>query len=133
MIRSLRTGVLGLRSHQLRMDVISNNITNVNTVGFKRGRVAFHDMLGQKALGIGPSVGGASIGNGVLVGSIEQDWSQGSLEFTNLATDLALAGDGFFLANGNEGNVLTRSGNFSFDDQGNLITATGLNVQGWGL
>ena len=131
MIRSLRTGVLGLRSHQFRMDVIGNNIANVNTVGFRRSRVAFHDMLGQKMLGIGQTIGGATIGNGATVGSIDQAWSQGSFEYTNLATDLALGGDGFFVVRGPEGNALTRSGNFQFDADGQLVTANGMNVQGW--
>jgi len=131
MIRSLRTGVLGLRSHQFRMDVIGNNIANVNTVGFRRSRVAFHDMLGQKMLGIGQTIGGATIGNGATVGSIDQAWSQGSFEYTNLATDLALGGDGFFVVRGVEGNALTRSGNFQFDADGRLVTANGMSVQGW--
>jgi flagellar hook protein FlgE len=113
------------------MDVIGNNIANVNTVGFRRSRVAFHDMLGQKMLGIGQTIGGATVGNGATVGSIDQAWSQGSFEYTNLATDLALGGDGFFVVRGAEGNALTRSGNFQFNADGQLITANGMNVQGW--
>ncbi len=124
MIRSLRTGVLGLRSHQVRMDVIGNNIANVNTVAFKRGRVAFHDMLGQ-------NVPGGNVGNGAIVGAIDQSFAQGSFEYTNLATDLALAGDGYFVVSGSEGDALTRSGNFQFDPDGYLVTANGMNVQGW--
>ena len=136
MIRSLRTGISGLKSNQVRMDVIGNNIANVNTAAFKRSRVAFNELLGQRLLGLGRSSGGsginpASIGNGVAVGSVDQDWSQGSFEYTNIGTDLALSGDGFFIARGTEGNVLTRAGNFTFNSAGELVTAGGLAVQGW--
>lgn len=136
MIRSLRTGISGLRNHQVRMDVIGNNIANVNTLAFKRSRVAFNELLGQQMLGLGRSAGGAgvnpaTVGNGAAVGSIDQDWNQGAFETTSIGTDLALAGDGFFIAEGIEGNVLTRAGNFSFNSEGNLVTAGGLAVQGW--
>ncbi|MEM1042266.1 MAG: flagellar hook protein FlgE [Bacteroidota bacterium] len=136
MIRSLRTGISGLRNHQVRMDVIGNNIANVNTVAFKRSRVAFNELLGQKLLGLGRSAGGqgvnpATVGNGVAVASIDQDWNVGSFENTSIGTDLALAGDGFFIAEGIEGNVLTRAGNFRFNAAGNLVTSGGLAVQGW--
>jgi flagellar hook protein FlgE len=136
MIRSLRTGISGLKVNQVRMDVIGNNIANVNTAAFKRSRVAFNELLGQRLLGLGRSSGGsginpASIGNGVAVGSVDQDWSQGSFEYTNIGTDLALSGDGYFIANGSEGNVLTRAGNFTFNAEGELVTAGGLAVQGW--
>ncbi len=136
MIRSLRTGISGLKMHQVRMDVIGNNIANVNTVAFKRSRVAFHELLGQQQLGVGRSasvanVNPANVGNGVSVGSIDQDWSQGAFEYTGLGTDLALVGDGFFIASGLDGNVLTRSGNFAFNSNGELVTPAGLNVQGW--
>jgi flagellar hook protein FlgE len=136
MIRSLRTGISGLKVNQVRMDVIGNNIANVNTAAFKRSRVAFNELLGQRLLGLGRSSGGsginpASIGNGVAVGSVDQDWSQGSFEYTNIGTDLSLSGDGYFIARGGEGNVLTRAGNFTFNAEGELVTAGGLAVQGW--
>ena len=136
MIRSLRTGVSGLQSNQVRMDVVGNNIANVNTVAFKRGRAAFNELLGQQLLGVGRMSGGAGVnpsyvGLGVSVGSIDQNWSQGALENTNRANDLALNGDGFFIAKGDAGNVLTRAGNFSFNREGQLITSNGLPVQGW--
>ncbi len=137
MIRSLRTGISGLKMNQVRMDVIGNNIANVNTAAFKRSRVAFHEILGQQQLGLGrgasvANVNPATVGNGVAVGSIDQDWSQGAYEYTGLGTDLALAGDGFFIARGMDGNVLTRAGNFAFNADGELVTPGGLNVQGWG-
>ena len=136
MIRSLRTGVTGLRSNQLRLDAIGNNIANVNTTGFKRSRVLFQDALTQRIATGGRLSGEASasvsnIGNGVSTASIDQVWSQGSLDYTNLPTDLALAGDGFFLAESGQGNVLTRSGAFTFDSEGYLVTQGGLRVQGW--
>ena len=136
MIRSLRTGVTGLRSNQLRLDVIGNNIAGVNTSGFKRSRVLFQDALTQR-IATGGRLAGANrsmvsnVGNGVAVGGIDQVWSQGSLEYTNLPTDLALAGDGFFLAKSARGNALTRAGAFSFDAEGFLVTPGGLRLQGW--
>lgn len=136
MIRSLRTGVSGLKSNQVRMDVIGNNIANTNTAAFKRSRVAFNELLGQRLLGLGRSSGGsginpASIGTGVAIGSVDQDWSQGTFEYTNVGTDLALSGDGYFIAKGGDGNMLTRAGNFTFNADGELVTAGGLAVQGW--
>lgn len=136
MIRSLRTGVSGLKVNQVRMDVIGNNIANVNTAAFKRSRVAFNELLGQRLLGLGRSSGGsginpASIGTGVAIGSVDQDWGQGTFEYTNVGTDLALSGDGYFIAKGGDGNVLTRAGNFTFNADGELVTAGGLPVQGW--
>lgn len=136
MIRSLRTGVSGLQSNQVRMDVVGNNIANVNTLAFKRGRAAFNEMLGQQLLGVGRLSGGAGVnpsyvGLGVSVGSIDQSWAQGALENTNKANDLALNGDGFFIARGDLGNLLTRAGNFSFNRDGEFVTTNGLPVQGW--
>ncbi|HET6566884.1 MAG TPA: flagellar hook protein FlgE [Rhodothermales bacterium] len=131
MIRSLRTGVAGLKSNQVRMDVVGNNIANVNTVAFKRSRVAFGEVLGQQMLGRSenPSV----VGLGVLVGSIDQNWGQGSLETTGVATDLALKGDGFFVVKAGDRPLLTRAGNFTFNREGELVTTNGFNVQGWAL
>ena len=138
MIRSLRTGVSGLQSNQVRMDVVGNNIANVNTLAYKRGRAAFNELLGQQLLGVGRMSGGAGVnpsyvGLGVTVGSIDQNWTQGALENTNRATDLALNGDGFFLAKSDMGTLLTRAGNFSFNRDGKFVTANGLSVQGWGF
>src|SRR5690625_486818 len=103
MIRSLHTGVSGLKSNQVRMDVTGNNIANVNTIAFKRNRAAFNEVLGQQLLGVGRTAGGtginpSSVGLGVSVGSIDQNWTQGALENTGVSTDLALSGDGFFIA-----------------------------------
>lgn len=141
--RALRTGVSGLKANQTRLDVVGNNISNVNTVAFKRGRAAFAEVLGQKILGVGRSAGGANInpshvGRGVSVSSIDQNWSQGSLDQTGVKTDLALSGDGFFVASpqegvGSEQRRLARAGNFTFNQEGELVTSNGLNVQGWAV
>ncbi len=136
MIRSLRTGVTGLRSNQLRLDAIGNNIAGVNTTAFKRSRVLFQDALTQR-IGTGGRLAGSNpasvsnIGNGVSIASVDQVWSQGTLQYTNLPTDLAVAGDGFFIAKSSRGNVLTRNGALSFDSEGYLVTSGGLRVQGW--
>ncbi|WP_420456786.1 flagellar hook protein FlgE [Rubrivirga sp.] len=136
MIRSLRTGIAGLRSNQLRLDVIGNNIAGVNTTAFKRSRVLFQDALAQRISTGGRLTGPAptsisDVGNGVSVGAIDQVWEQGALEYTNLATDLAIAGDGFFIAKGTQGQVLTRNGATQFDADGYLVTTGGLRIQGW--
>ena len=120
------------------MDVIGNNIANVNTPGFKRSRVAFNEVLAQLQLGIGRIAGGSGVnpsyvGRGVHVGGIDQDWSQGAFETTNLPTDLSLSGDGFFLARGASQTFLTRAGNFTFNSQGEFVTSAGLSVQGWAI
>jgi flagellar hook protein FlgE len=140
-IQSLRTGVSGLNANQTRLDTISNNISNSGTVAFKKGRVAFSEVLGQEVLGVGRSSGGTNInpsqvGRGVSIGSVDKNFSQGSLDQTGIKTDLALSGDGFFVASPKEGSGsqqrrLTRAGNFTFNQNGEFVTANGLNVQGW--
>lgn len=135
MIRSLRTGISGLKSHQTRMDVVANNISNVNTIAFKRSRVAFVEVLGQQLLGVGRTAGGTGVnpsfvGQGLAVGSIDQSWAQGALETTSRPTDLALNGDGYFTLKGLNGNLFSRAGNFTFNADGELVTTTsGLKVQ----
>jgi flagellar hook protein FlgE len=136
MIRSLRTGVSGLKTNQVRMDVVGNNIANVNTIAFKRSRAAFNEVLGQQLLGVGRTAGGTGInpsyvGLGVSVGSIDQNWTQGAIETTGVATDLSLSGDGFFVAQAGDRILLTRAGNFTFNRSGELVTGTGHNIQGW--
>lgn len=136
MIRSLRTGMSGLRSHQVRMDVIGNNISNANSTAFKRSRAAFNEVLGQQMVGVGSTAGGSGInpafvGLGTSVGSIDKDWGQGGLEYTSVETDLALEGDGYFMVERNGRNLLTRAGNFTFNADGEFMTANGLNVQGF--
>ncbi|WP_118839907.1 flagellar hook protein FlgE [Salinibacter ruber] len=140
-LESLSIGVSGLRSHQTRLDTVSNNIANSSTTAFKRQRAAFSEELGQAILGVGRTAGGSAInpskvGRGVSVASIDRNFSQGSLNDTGIKTDLALNGDGFFVASPKSGAAsdqrrLTRAGNFTFNQNGELVTANGLNVQGW--
>jgi flagellar hook protein FlgE len=118
------------------MDVISNNIANVNTTAFKRGRAAFNELLGQTLLGVGRTAGGrginpAYVGLGVSVGSIDVNFAQGALENTGVATDLGINGDGFFVVRGGDRTYLTRAGNFMVNRFGELVTNSGLQVQGW--
>ncbi|GFR35602.1 flagellar hook-basal body complex protein [Thermobrachium celere] len=103
MLRSLFSGVSGMKSNQIKMDVIGNNIANVNTVAFKGARVTFKDMLNQTLQGTSApneNIGGTNakqIGLGVAVASIDTNMSQGALQPTGRATDLAIEGNGFFL------------------------------------
>jgi len=138
MMRSLFSGVAGLKSHQTRMDVIGNNIANVNTTGFKSSRVTFQDTLNQTLVGAssaGTSTGGTNpeqIGLGVSVGSIDTLMTNGSTETTGKNTDLAISGSGFFIVNNGDNNYYTRDGAFSFDEDGTLVLpGSGVKVQGW--
>ena len=103
MMRSLYSGVAGLQNHQVRMDVLGNNIANVNTTGFKKGRVNFQDLLYQQMSGAArpnEEVGGVNpkeIGLGMSIASIDTIHTQGSLQTTGVMTDLAVQGNGFFV------------------------------------
>ena len=141
MMRSMYSGVSGLRVHQTRMDVIGNNIANVNTVGFKSGRVVFSDVFSQTSRGAGsPNMdtgrGGTNpmqIGLGANVYSIDNLMMRGSVQRTDNPTDLAIDGEGFFIVRGGNYDTykFTRAGNFTLDSVGNLVTPAGLNVLGW--
>lgn len=137
MMRSLFSGVSGLRNHQVRMDVIGNNISNVNTVAFKAGRVTFKEGFAQLLQGASRPPGDhgginpIQVGLGMQIGSIDTLFSQGNLETTGLNTDLAIQGDSFFtVAKGNQ-HYYTRAGNFQLDADGRLVSPTnGFVVQG---
>lgn len=138
MLRSLFAGVSGLRSHQVRMDVIGNNIANVNTVGFKAGRVNFAEMLSQTIRGAqAPSEarGGMNpvqVGLGVQVGSVDTLFTQGNLQYTGVLTDLAIQGDGFLVVGDGLRRFYTRDGALVLDSRGGLVHAsTGLRLMGW--
>lgn len=137
LINSLNSGISGLRSFQTKLDVVGNNISNVNTTGFKSRRVAFAEQLNQNRGRIGSNFETApkvtnQVGLGVRVSSIDLDFSQGTLFDTNKPTDIALDGDGFFLVGeGNSNLRLTRAGNFSFNKNSELVTQNGLNVKGF--
>ncbi len=138
MMRSLYAGVAGLQNHQVRMDVIGNNIANVNTIGFKKGRVNFQDMLSQTMQGAArptDELGGVNpkqIGLGMTVAAIDTIHTQGSLQSTGVSTDVALQGSGFFILKNGEKEFYTRAGAFGIDELGTLINpANGMKVQGW--
>lgn len=137
MLRSLFSGITGLRAHQTMMDVVGNNISNVNTTGFKSSSTIFEDTLSQMvraAASPGQGVGGlnpAQIGLGVQMGAISTNFGQGSAQTTNKTSDLMIQGDGFFiLMKGNE-EIYTRAGNFNFDTDGRLTNNQGFTVQGY--
>jgi flagellar hook protein FlgE len=137
MSRALFTAVSGLRNHQVWLDVIGNNIANANTVGYKSSTVVFDDILGQTiSSGVAPTTakGGVNpvqVGLGMTIGSISQNFLQGSIQTTNRNTDMAIQGEGFFvLANGTD-RTYSRAGSFTLDANGKLVdTATGFKVQG---
>ena len=138
MMRSLYSGVAGLQNHQVRMDVLGNNIANVNTIGFKRSRVNFQDLLYQQMSGASSpndEVGGVNpkeIGLGMSIASVDTVHTQGSLQTTGIQTDVAVQGNGFFvLKKGNE-TMYTRAGDFGLDQEGKLVNpGSGYRVQGW--
>ncbi|DAB27794.1 MAG: flagellar hook protein FlgE [Sulfurimonas sp. RIFOXYD12_FULL_33_39] len=139
MLKSLFSGVSGLQSHQVAMDVESNNIANVNTIGFKYSRANFSDLLAQtKAIATAPQgeLGGKNpvqVGLGSTVSSMTRIFSQGSVENSDKNTDVAIQGDGFFIISPDGGNTYkyTRSGDFKFDAGGNFVDNNGFIVQGW--
>lgn len=138
MLRSLFTGISGLTNHQTRMDVVGNNIANVNTSGYKAGRVTFGDMMSQTLAGASPSQGGRGgtnpkqVGLGVNMATIDNIHNQGALQSTGVMTDLAIQGDGFFILGDGTQLRYTRDGSFGLDEGGFLVEpANGLKVQGW--
>lgn len=138
MMRSLYAGVSGMQNHQTRMDVVGNNIANVNTYGFKRGRVNFQDMVSQQMGGAArptEEIGGVNpkeVGLGMSVASIDNIFTQGNLQSTGVSTDLAIQGNGFFVMQSGEETYYTRNGDFSLDSNGTLVNpANGMRVQGW--
>lgn len=137
MMRSLFSGVSGLKNHQTRMDVIGNNISNVNTTGFKSSRVNFEDSLSQTLKAASSSsgnVGGTNpkqIGLGSRLSSIDVNFKDGSVQDTGINTDLCLSGNALFVVNNGNQTFYTRNGAFSFDSEGSLVNAEGLYVQGY--
>ncbi|RXZ76955.1 flagellar basal-body rod protein FlgF [Paenibacillaceae bacterium] len=138
MLRSMYSGVSGMRGFQTKLDVIGNNIANVNTIGFKAGRVMFRDILSQSVAGVTAPVDGESggvnakqIGLGVSIAAIDTLHTPGSAMTTNKPTDLRIDGDGFFVVSPTgevDGSFLTRDGNFKLDGARQLVTADGLFV-----
>lgn len=144
MMRALFAGVSGLRNHQTKMDVIGNNIANVNTTAFKSSRVTFKEAFVQLLQGASRPPGNTGginpiqIGTGMNIGSIDQLFTQGSLETTGQPLDLAIQGDALFMLSDGLKNLYTRAGNFQLDAQGHLIAPSsgfivqGINADQWG-
>ncbi len=137
MLRSLFAGVSGLRNHQVRLDVIGNNVSNVNTVAFKAGRVTFKEGFaqllqgGSRPPGDQGGINPIQVGLGMQIGSVDTMFSQGNLETTGLSTDVAIQGDSFFVVRKGTQSFFTRSGNFQVDADGLLVAPTnGFVVQG---
>lgn len=139
MIQAMYNGVSGLRAHKTQMDVISNNIANINTIGFKSSRVNFREMLSQTVKGAtAPKPGGVGgtnpvqIGLGTSIGSVDASIGQGSLISTGKPTDVAIEGNGYLILGDGQGKFFTRDGSLSLDSEGILVSAgSGLKVLGW--
>jgi len=139
MLRSLYSGISGMRGFQTKLDVIGNNVANVNTSGFKSGRVAFKDIMSQTVQGAGAPTGtyggknALQIGLGSALSAIDTIMTDGSSQVTNRPLDFAIQGNGFFtVTTDGTDRLYTRAGNFYFDSAGNLVNADGLRVVGAG-
>ncbi|TYS16278.1 flagellar basal body rod protein FlgG [Rossellomorea vietnamensis] len=135
MLRSMYSGISGMKNFQTKLDVIGNNIANVNTFGFKKGRATFADLVNQNIQGAKASdgvIGGVNpkqIGLGSANSTIDTIHTQGSIQYTNRPLDLAISGDGFFVVSDGANDFYTRAGNFYLDGNGDLVNSDGLVVQ----
>src|SRR3954466_11186787 len=135
MMRSMFAGVSGLRSHQMMMDVVGDNMANVNTPGFKGSRVVFQDTMSQLLRGgtAGTAAQGGvnpeQIGLGVRVAGIDVITTQGAIQNTGRLTDAAIQGEGYFVVRAGQEDLYTRAGAFSFDSTGYLTDPSGAIVQ----
>ncbi|MBE3569953.1 MAG: flagellar basal body rod protein FlgG [Bacillales bacterium] len=138
MLRSMYSGIGGMKNFQTKLDVIGNNIANVNTYGFKKGRTVFKDLVSQEISGASApanEMGGTNpkqVGLGSTLGAIDTVQTQGSLQTTGRTLDLAISGDGFFIVRDGTNDYLTRAGNFYLDKNGDLVNEDGLYVIGTG-
>lgn len=137
MVRSLYSSISGLRNHQVALDVTGNNIANVNTIGFKAGRITFKESMSQLLQGASRPAGNAGgtnplqVGLGMSIGSIDSMLTQGNLQTTGQITDLALEGRGYFAYSSGEGNFYSRNGALQMDATGRLVSPTnGFTLQG---
>lgn len=127
-LSSLYTGVSGMTAQGEALGVIGDNIANANTIGFKASRAEFQDIISKNLKGI---LGGNQIGRGVKIGAVNPILSQGNVDATEKATDLAISGDGYFKVKGSDGDSFTRDGSFHFDREGYLVTNDNQRVQGF--
>jgi flagellar hook protein FlgE len=126
---SFSAGLSGLNANATYLSVIGNNLANINTVGFKASTVTFQDLVSQTVGGT--SINPMQVGLGVTTGSISPVFSQGAIENSREGTNVAIQGNGFFIVRGDAGNSYTRVGNFTFNDEGKLVTPDGQFVQGY--
>ena len=143
MLRSLFSGITGLRAHQQMMDVTGNNIANVNSAGYKASTAVFESAISQAVKAPGAPVAGAAnaaarggvngvqIGLGVKLGGVSTNFGQGSSQLTGVSTDFAIQGGGFFVTNNGIENQFTRAGSFTMDAAGKLTAPDGNIVQGY--
>jgi flagellar hook protein FlgE len=137
MLRSLFSGISGLRAHQQMMDVTGNNIANVNTTGYKSSQTVFQDTLSQMVNAAGAPQNGsagtnpAQVGLGVRLASVNANFGQGAAQTTGKSGDMMIQGDGFFVVKSGGESVYTRAGSFTFDANGSLTNPNGQIVQGW--
>lgn len=138
MMRSLFSGVSGMRSNQMMMDVVGDNIANVNTSGYKASRVVFQDTLSQLltsgSAGNGTNIGStnpAQVGLGVHVNAVDAIQTQGAIQNTGRATDLAIQGAGSFVMLSGTDTTYTRAGSFSLDATNHIVDPSGAMLQGW--
>ena len=127
-LSSLYTGVSGLAAQGEALGVIGDNIANANTTGFKASRAEFQDIVAKSLKGI---LGGNQIGRGVKIGAVNPILVQGNVDATEKVTDLAIAGDGYYVLRGSDGESFTRDGSFKFDKEGYLVTNDYQRVQGF--
>lgn len=137
MLRSMFAAVSGLRAHQTMMDVVGNNISNVNTAGFKGARTTFQDAMNQVLRGSSQSSSERAgnnpmqIGLGAQVGGVDTVFNQGSIQLTGRSLDVAVQGEGFFLAQVGQQTYYTRAGAFNIDSTGSLVGPNGSRIMGW--
>jgi flagellar hook protein FlgE len=131
------SGITGMKNFQTKLDVIGNNISNVNTFGFKKGRTTFKDMVSQQISGASAATanrGGTNpkqVGLGSQIAAIDTIHTQGSLQTTGRSLDLSVSGDGFFIVADGNTPFYTRAGNFYMDSSGTLVNSDGLEVRGF--
>jgi flagellar hook protein FlgE len=126
---SFSTALSALSADSTAIDVVGNNLANLNTLGFKRSAVSFHDLVTQS---MGAGLASTQVGFGVGTPTTQKEFSQGAIQTTGGELDAAIQGDGFFVVQGSNGSTqYTRAGNFQVDQNGDLTTATGEQVQGW--
>ena len=134
MLRSLYSGISGMKNFQTKLDVVANNISNVNTAGYKKSRITFKDIVSQQLSGATSStanrgsVNGQQVGLGATIGSIDIIHTNAAPSTTGRQLDMTITGDGYFRVGTGEEEYYTRSGNFYLSDEGDLVTVDGLFV-----